>query len=259
MKILFRIIAYIKFYFKSGNAHGLHSPFVFDLYIEEISNNKQFYVFEEIEKLRHDLLTSFEKIKINDLGAGKSKNSLKKINQIASSSLSKPSKCELLFKLVNRFQPQNILEIGTSLGISTLYLATANKKTLVYTFEGSEATYNIACENFKKLNIENIKPILGDFNTTLLPIINSLPTIDFVYFDGNHQYTPTLEYFEWCLQKANENSVFIFDDIYWSAEMSKAWKEICAREDVKISIDLYDLGLVFFRNNQPKQHFVLRA
>lgn len=260
MNILFRIKTYINYLLKAGNAHGLHSPFVFDLYCNEISNNKIFYAFGFIERLRTNLLSSENKISIHDLGAGTNGQlkTTRKIKDIANKSLSNQKTGELLFKLVNKFQPKNVIEIGTSLGISTLYLSLANSKTNVYTLEGSEAILKIAKQQFEQSLRKNIIPILGDFNTTLKPLLEKLDSVDLVFFDGNHQYEPTMQYFEACLKKINEQTLFIFDDIYWSPEMKKAWDEIASRPEVKISIDLYDLGLIFFRNNQAKQHFVLK-
>jgi predicted O-methyltransferase YrrM len=258
--ILFRIISFIKYYLKSGNAHGLHSPFVFDLYNDVISTNKQFYHFDFLEKLRLQLQLSKESITLTDFGAGNNGNikSSRLVKDIAQSSLSGKKKCELLFKLVNKFQPQNIIEIGTSLGISTLYLSLPNSKSNIYTFEGSENILNIANLLFKSANCKNIKTHLGNFNHTLEPALKILDHVDMVFFDGNHQYQPTINYYEICLAKSNETSIFIFDDIYWSPDMQKAWKEIINRPEVTVSIDLFEVGIVFFRKNQAKENFTLR-
>lgn len=260
MKILFRIISYIKYRFRAGNAHGLHSPFVFELYTEEISKNKQYYDFEQIEELRRKLLFSIDYINVKDLGAGNSGHNIskRKIRNIAKSSLSNPKKCELFFKLTNKFQPKTIIELGTSFGISTLYFSFAKSNTQIYTLEGSEETLEIAKAQFSISKRNNITPILGNINANLPTLLNSIESVDIVYFDANHQYGPTLNYFNWCLLKAHEGTIFIFDDIYWSKDMNKAWNEIIQKEEVKLSIDLFELGLVFFRNNQPKQHFTLQ-
>jgi predicted O-methyltransferase YrrM len=88
--------------------------------------------------------------------------------------------------------------------------------------------------------------------------LNSLPKLDLVFFDGNHQKVPTLDYFHHCLTKAHENSIFIFDDIHWSSEMDEAWQQIQGHEQVSLTIDLFQFGLVFFRKGIAKQHFTLR-
>ncbi len=260
MSILFRVISYLKYILKAGNAHGLHSPFVYELYVSEISKQKTYYHFNFIERLRNNLLVSDKTIQLTDLGAGNNGHIKKErqIKAIAYSSLSNKKTCELLFKLVNKFEPKNIIEIGTSLGVSTIYMALANSKSSLYTLEGAEEVMAIAKEQFQFSKTKNIYPILGNFNQTLQPLVDSLSSVDLVFFDGNHQYKPTIQYFECCLAKATENTIFVFDDIYWSTEMKKAWDEISARPEVTISIDLYDLGIIFFRNNQEKQHFVLK-
>jgi predicted O-methyltransferase YrrM len=171
----------------------------------------------------------------------------------------KPEKYgQLLFRLVNHFKPKNILEIGTSLGITTLYLATPDTLSKVITLEGSEQTANVAALNFKMAEVKNIEIIRGEFSETLPAAIARLNTLDFVYFDGNHRREATLKYFKACLQRHNEESVFVFDDIYHSKEMFEAWKEIKEHSEVTLSLDLFSLGIIFFRRERIKQHFTLR-
>ena len=171
---------------------------------------------------------------------------------------SKPhSVSKILFEIVNYFPIQNSIEIGTSLGISTLYIAHAKKNTPVYTLEGCPETAKIAQENFKNHQLNNIQLIQGNFNATLQPLVNSLTQVDFVFFDGNHQKQPTINYFEICLQKAHEKSVFVFDDIHWSEEMEQAWAYIKNHPKITVTIDLFWIGIVFFRTEQVKEHFII--
>lgn len=251
---------YLKHYFKSFRLHGIHSPFVFNLYNQVICHTGFFGAFSPIEKLRRVLHSDSSIIEVKDFGAGSRVNNSfsKRINQIAKSAANPPRVSQLLFRLVNFQQPATIIEIGTSLGITTAYLASARKKAQVYTLEGCLATAQQARNNFKKLNLHNIHLVSGNFEATLPPLLNKLPQVDCILFDGNHRYEPTLRYFEWCLAKKSEESIFIFDDIYWSPGMERAWKQICAHPEVMISIDLFYVGLVFFRKNQPKQHFTIR-
>jgi predicted O-methyltransferase YrrM len=164
----------------------------------------------------------------------------------------------LLFRLVNFQQSATVLEIGTSFGLTTAYLAAANQQARVITLEGCPATAQIAQGNFKQLKLKNISLITGNFEETLPALLSTTDQLDFVFFDGNHQYEPTLRYFEWCLAKRTAESIFVLDDIYWSKEMTRAWRAICARPEVMISIDLFYFGLVFFRDKQPKQHFTIK-
>jgi predicted O-methyltransferase YrrM len=164
----------------------------------------------------------------------------------------------LLYRLIQQFNPQTIFDLGTSLGITTIYQAKACEKGRVFTFEGCPTTAQIAKENFKALKCNNIEVIVGNLDETLSKKISEIDQLDFVFFDANHRYEPTVQYFEQCLAKITEDSVFVFDDIHWSEEMHAAWNYILNHPSVMISIDLFYVGLVFFRKNQPKQHFVLR-
>ncbi len=246
---------------KAGNEYTLHSPFVFDLYTQIVKSDKQYYVFLYIENLRKELLGSTQSIEVEDMGAGskRQKSNIRKISNIARNAGTSRKKGELLFKLVDYFQPKLILELGTSVGIGTIYLKAASRKSKLFTFEGCPQTLKLAKENLGKTDLmDQVVFVEGNIDKTLVGVVEKVDQIDFVFFDANHRYEPTLRYFETCLSKTNEWSVFIFDDIYWSDEMLKAWQEIIRHPKVSISIDLFHLGIVFFRKNQAKEHFILR-
>ena len=256
-----QIIDYINFIGRSNNSHGIHSPFVFDLYNEVLNVKKDYYFFGPIESLRASYLSNHQEIDMLDLGAGSilGKPSKRKISSIASSSLQSSKNAALLFRLVDYFQPINVIELGTSLGITTCYLAKATKKSNIVTIEGNPALASIAKQGFQKLAIQNITCKTGSFDLHLLSTLTEFKQVDFILFDGNHRLAPTIQYFEQALPFANENSLFVFDDIYWSNEMKQAWQQIKENPQVSITIDLYDMGLVFFRKGQRKQHFKLRV
>ncbi len=259
MSVIRLVYFYILHLIKSTRLHGIHSPFVFDLYNRVITHTGTYSIFPVIEKIRKELYKSKKRIPIEDFGAGSriQNTPTKTINHIAKTSANPPRMAQFLFKLINFQQPATILEIGTSLGLTTSYLAAAKKKAQVFTLEGSPELSEQAQLLFKKLQLKNIEVITGNFDKTMPVLLSKLETLDFVLFDGNHRYEPTLRYFDWCRAKATESSIFVFDDIYWSEEMEKAWKEICSHPAVMLSIDLFQIGLVFFRKQQPKQHFTL--
>jgi predicted O-methyltransferase YrrM len=254
---------YLHYFFTASNSkgHGIHSPFVFDFTIHVLNDKKKYSCYQNIESLRRDLLHNDSIIEVEDFGAGSATIPFKKrkINAIAKSSLKNKKFAQLLFRMVQYYQPQTILEIGTSLGITTCYLASANKNATVYTFEGSENIATIAEENFEKANLENIHLIKGNFDQTLLPALQSIEKIDFAFIDGNHRKAATLSYFFSLLKKSTSQSVFIFDDIHWSAEMEEAWKLIQQHDSVTLIIDLFFIGIVFFNPGfKVKQHFSIR-
>lgn len=259
MDKLFAVTNYLKYRIKGGTAHDIHSPFVFDLLNNVIRDQTPYYSFVPIEELRQHLLSDEREISVTDFGAGsKLKPSSKKVSEIAKNSMQEKKYSQLIFRLVNFSDSKNILELGTSLGITSLYISNAAKKGKLTTLEGCPEIAKIATENFKKMNAENIELITGDFKETLPAILDKMESIDLVYFDGNHRLQPTLDYFNLCLKKRTSNTVFIFDDIYWSKEMKTAWDSIIKSKEVTVSIDLFKLGIVFFRSGIPKQHFQLK-
>lgn len=253
-------IRYLQFYLESINQFSIHSPFVFDLYTKAISDLTPFYIYDDIEKLRQQLLKSNEVITITDYGAGSKifKSNNRKIGDIAKYALKSPKYSQLLFRLVNYFKPKTILELGTSLGITTLYLSTPNKKANVISLEGCPETAKIAQKHINQFNLKNTEIITGNFSKTLSLAFEKVKPIDFIFFDGNHQKEPTLHYFKQSLPYLTQNSFLIFDDIHWSDEMEAAWKEIINHPRVTLSIDLFQIGMVFFKEMPEKQNFALR-
>lgn len=256
------IAAYIKYLLRSGNEHAIHSPFLFELYNNVIAvrkdDNPQ---YEAIRALRKELLRSDEQIEILDLGAGSrvNKSNLRRIKTIAKNA-EKPAKFgRLFYRLIRRFQPATILELGTSLGLTTLYMSKANPDAQLITFEGCPQTAGKAQQHFKREGADNIEVVLGNIDETLPRRLETLDRpIDFAYFDANHRYEPTVRYFEKCLPHIQNGSLFIFDDIYWSEEMTRAWEYIKAHPQVTVTVDLFWVGLVFFRREQVKEDFTLR-
>ena len=156
------------------------------------------------------------------------------------------------------FNPDTILEMGTCFGITASYLAMSMPNQTLVTMEGAPAIAKEAQATFDLLHLKNIQIVEGDFATSLPAYLNSITHIGMVYIDGNHRYVPTMEYFKLLLSKVNEHSVLIFDDIYWSSEMEKAWTEIKKQKEVTLTIDLFYIGIVFFRKeNKEKQHFTI--
>ncbi len=251
---------YLRFWQSSGNAHSIHSPFVFQLYTQVIRHSVPYYCFEAIEDSRADLLASAQVLEIRDFGAGSKilSSEKRKVRDIARHSEKSPALAQLLFRLVNHFQPRTLFDLGTSLGTTTLYLAHARKESSLYTFEGDPSLAALANERFVQFQIPHLTSVVGNLDQTLSETLTKITTLDFVFFDANHRQEPTWRYFEQCLTKAHAESVFVFDDIYWSAEMQQVWQQIKHHPAVTLTIDLFYIGLVFFRQNQPIQHFKLR-
>ena len=205
-------------------------------------------------------MSNGENIEVEDFGAGSTvlKTKTRSIKNIATSSLKPKKYSQLLFRIINYYQHKNIAELGTSFGITTCYLAIADNTT-VTTLEGSKNIANIAQQNFKELGLKNVALIVGEFEKTLQPFLAQNRIIDLAFIDGNHRKLPTLHYFEQMLLHVNENSFLVFDDIHWSKEMEEAWEIIKNHKAVTLSIDLFFIGIVFFKKDfKVKQHFSIR-
>ena len=254
---------YIRFYLSASNGkgHGMHSPFVFD-FIAKILNDKTVYPeYNKVEAFRKQLLNDKKILEVEDFGAGSSvaKTNRRSIASIAKNA-AKPKKFgQLLFRMIKYYQPGSILELGTSLGITSAYLALAKPDAKMITMEGSKEIANKALQNFETLGLNNIELTEGNFDETLSLVLTRLSTIDFVFIDGNHRQEPTERYFLQLLSKINNESILVFDDIHWSKEMEAAWENIKQDPAVTCSIDLFFIGIVFFRKEfKEKQHFVIR-
>ena len=254
---------FIKYYLtaSNGKGHGIHSPFVYDFITKVLNKTNAPENTFEIESRRKLLESNTSVIEVLDRGAGSRQAEFKQrsISGIAKSALKQKKISHLLYRMGVYFNPRNILEMGTCFGITSSYLAMSIPNQTLVTMEGAPAIAKEAQATFDLLHLKNIHIIEGDFATSLPVYLNSISHIGMVYIDGNHRYAPTMEYFKLLLSKVNEQSVLIFDDIYWSSEMEKAWDEIKKQEEVTLTIDLFHVGIVFFRKeNKQKQHFTIR-
>lgn len=246
----YQIKSYVKHYFMATRkGHNVHSPFAYKLCEEVFYNTSVFYDFEILKSIRSSLLKDESELIIEDFGAG-SRNfsgNKRKVNEIAAKGISPVKQGELLYKLINYLNAQTIIELGTSVGITSLYLSLANKQAKVYSIEGSNELSLFAKELAKNNRVLNCTFINAKFDLALPQLLNELDSVDVLYVDGNHAYEATLNYFKIAKEKCSNDSVFIFDDIYWNKNMTKAWKEIKQDSTVTLSIDAFYFGMIFFK------------
>jgi predicted O-methyltransferase YrrM len=256
---LFIALRYLSYWLNATDEHSLHSPFMFELYTTVIKPDKHYYCFPSIEKSRRAFLKNNSAISITELGAGSVVTSAqtRKISSIAKHSLSPEKFSKLLFRLMTFTKPKTVVELGTSLGINTLYMAYYHSQTTVYTFEGCSQLAQQAKNLFNKHLRRNIHLIEGNIDNTLTPTLKKLPSIDLIYIDANHKHTPTLSYFNQCLEKSHPNTLIIIDDIHWSKEMEQAWEDIKQHPMVTCTVDIFEAGLVFLLPQPTKQHYTL--
>jgi len=257
-----KIAKYMVYCMSAKTKYGIHSPFVFEFTTRVLDDKRSRKEYIEIESLRKELKKNRIPLETTDFGTGNGTGKggirFQQIKSIVSASAVRPKYGKLLFRLSSWFQPKTILELGTSLGIGTLYLAKGNPGADLVTVEGSAETAGFAKKNFAKLNIANVRSLTGNFDEVLPQLLKDNPVFDLAYIDGNHGYEATLRYYNLLKYHVNNDSLLIFDDIHWSGEMEQAWQEICSDPEVTVSLDLFQFGLVFFSKKLSKQHFVVR-
>lgn len=245
---------------KSFTKYNIHSPFLFDLITQVFDDKTRYAEYKKVEQLKKELLHDDRIIEVTDLGAGSSvdNNNERSIRRIAKNA-SKPKRIgRLLYRFAKHFQPENILELGTSLGLSSMYLAYGSPDSEIITMEGCPNISTLAKDNFRKAGVDQIKLVTGNFDDKLQDVLDGMNSLDFAFIDGNHQEKPTIQYFEQCLAKSNPNTILVFDDIHWSDGMEKAWENIIHHPDVSLSVDIFYMGIVFLKKELTKQHFVVR-
>ena len=257
----FQIQSYLYFLWNSKNEHAVHSPFVFDLITKCFYDRKVKPEYSILLDYRKSLLKNKKSIEVIDFGAGSKvfKSNIRLISKITKTAGISKKRAELLYRIVRYFQPNSILEIGTSLGLATTALALGNRNAKITTLEGCPNT--LAEAKFQILNskFQNIEFINTEFSTYFNANNEQPTTNNLIYFDGNHSKQATLDYFNWLLPSITNDTLWIFDDIHWSTEMEEAWEIIKNHPKVTVTIDTFQWGLVFFRKEQLKEHFIIRV
>ena len=140
--------------------------------------------------------------------------------------------------------------------MSTLAFSLAAQKGKVTSIEGCPNIFEYTSTQFNKLQRHNVSLLNSDFDLVLSDLTNQ--QFDLIYFDGNHKKEATMDYFETLLPTIHNKTVWVFDDMYWSQEMSETWRYIQRHPQVTVTVDMFNLGLVFFRKEQVKEHFKIR-
>lgn len=272
--LLYRMKSWLKHYLTAWNTggEGVHSPYLFEWVRMVMSDKNAYYVWREIETVREELLRDSSVVKFVDYGSGKrlSGNEAigeRRVGDIAKGSLARKKYAQMLYRLINwmgrdlGFQSSGkgltIVELGTSLGVTTAYLAAVDSRNKVVTCEGCAAVAEIAKANWDKLGVKNVECHIGELTAESLQLIveRMEEQIDVAFIDANHTYASTREYFNVLAGRVHEKSVIVVDDIHHSEEMEEAWKAICADDRVTTTMDLYQMGLVFFDEHYWKRNY----
>ena len=257
MSLLFDIKVRLQYALRAHyrQGHWVHSPFTFHTLNYVIFERTPYYSFPQIESLRQQLLHDNTTLTLQPLGTSQAKTT--SIARELKNSTKSPRQAQLLQRLCASNQSHYIIELGTNLGLSTAYLASNNSNSQVYTLEGQPQLCQIAQQNFKQLHLNNIQIIEGNINNTLPTLIQQIPQIDLLFIDANHQYQATINYYKLAKSKVHKNTIIIFDDIHWSEGMQQAWNEIRQDPDIRLAIDIFHMGIVWFNTDIPKQHYIV--
>ena len=256
---MFQIIAYIQFLLRSTNQHGVHSPFVYDLVTQCFYDKTKYRDYASLKTYRTALTSNSKQITISDLGSGSRvfNSNERRISAMAKQAGTSLKRAQLLYRMVRYFKSETSLELGTSLGIATQAMALGHPKNHITSIEGCPNTAALAREQLTAVAPERLQVITGDFDS-VLPQLQD-PQYDLIFIDGHHNKAATLRYFKLLLHKAHNDTIFIFDDIYWSKDMQEAWQEITAHPKVTVTVDTFYWGIVSLRKEQAKENFTIRV
>ena len=282
---LYRVSSWLKHQLTARNTggHGVHSPYLFEWVRMVMSDKNTYYVWDEIEEIRQEMLKDTRELEFVDYGSGKLKGEngeRRRVCDIAKGSLARRKEAQLLARLVGWLgrplltspsrggigdeesedrKGLTIVELGTSLGVTTAYLAAMDSRNKVVTYEGCPAVAEVARANWEKLGLSNIACVVGEITVDSLQLaVDRLSGIDVAFIDANHTCEATLTYFNALASRVHEKSVVVVDDIHYNEDMEKAWKAICADERVTTTMDLYRMGLVFFDKHYWRKHYKMR-
>lgn len=255
-----RIIWYGLYWWRSSNLHGLHSPFLYELRTQWWLDRKFYADFDQLDAFKQELYKDQRRIEITDFGAGSTinKSNVRSIASLAKNSSKSNRLHHFIYRLFNEMNPQTILELGTSLGITSSYIAKSCPSSNLITFEGCGQTAKEAMNHFKKLGIDNVDLVLGNIDTTLAEQLLKIPCVDAAFLDGNHTYEATVAYFKAIEPKLSSKAFVVVDDIYWSKGMKKAWEQLKTHTKVTTSVDLFHMGILFFNPDLPNQSVAVR-
>lgn len=250
---------FLSYWLEAVDAHSLHSPFIFDLYTGSILDRRPAAELSAVEKLRAKLLEDQTSIRITDLGTGslQGNDKLTTLGNLAQKSHN-PQVSRLLFNLARAYRPKNILELGTNLGLSTLHMAAGAPQAAITSLEGCPKLCEYARRHFEQLGASTVQILPGPIEENLKPFLSASAPLDMIFLDANHRYQPTMNYFNHCLERVHDGSVVIVDDIHWSEEMSRAWRDIRCHQKISISVDLFKVGLLFFDQKLKRNHYILQ-
>lgn len=240
---------FFPFYLRANTLYDVHSPLVVSFIREVLEDDRQYYAFPTIEAYRKSLRENRNVLSIRDYGAGSQTNRSRQrpISELAQAISVSPRLGRLLFRLVRWHQPNQMLELGSALGISGMYQAAAAPSASFTTIEGNPETAQFTARQFPQIGLPQVEVLSGTFEQVLPQYLADRPPLDYLFIDGDHRLSPTISYVRQCRPHMPANALIAIADIYWSPEMQQAWRYLQKLPGVTLSIDLFEIGLLWFR------------
>ncbi len=250
----------VRFRLRAGHrrGRGVHPPFAY-VFIRDVVFGDRIPDLERIEELRQSLLAERKVLHVEDPGAGSRRfaGGNRSIRRLVRHTAVDEKKGQLLARIVRYLGVPVILELGTGTGISTLYLALACPRSKVLTCEGSPSVAALARENLRRMEAGNVEVVVKKFGEWLPGALNhSLPET-FIYIDGDHREERLLEYMDTILVRGPDKAVVVLDDIHWSADMYRTWRTLAGRNEISLSLELYNTGILFVGYDIQKGYFAV--
>ncbi len=249
---------YINYWLKAKNRHGVHSPYVYDFNDKCLRLQVPEKAISSYSSYRKQLNRENLTIKVSDFGAGSKKlGADRKIKDIARVSGSPIKYAKLIYKIVNHYKPNKMLELGTSLGLGTMMMKLGHPKGEIHTVEGCPQTLQYTMDHFPLTRDENLHFHNARFDD-FIERLDPNEKFDFIFIDGDHRGERTQSILMSLKRHLHDETVILLDDIRWSFDMQTFWKSMTQSENYNVSIDLFKMGVLVPRHHQATENFVIR-
>ena len=242
------------YYRKHKYGRSIHAPYLFSLVNGVVFNGLKSDTPPGIIAAHRSLFREHTMINTGGFGAGSSvkRSPKRKVSSMVRKSSISFRYAKLLYRISKWYNPEMILELGTGVGVSTSYLASGQPGIPVHSIEGSKEKVAFALRFMKSNSLDNVTISCGELDQELNKMLPNLPDRLLVFMDANHRYEPTIRNMRSLLSAVKEDALILMDDIYWSPDMNRAWKEVISWPKVRVSIDLFQMGILLLGKDLSK-------
>ncbi|MDD2435944.1 MAG: SAM-dependent methyltransferase [Massilibacteroides sp.] len=228
------VLLYRKIRYRKG--HGVHSPFVFNFITKVIDERAAYYCLKDIELTRKKFFYENEPFHKWEI---------------------RPKYGALLMRISNYLKPQNLLLIGSDLSFSALYSSSYASTTRCVVLEEKTEIAAFSRSVIEKHRAKNILLKEGVYQKTVSEVLEHTDKLDFVYFGYPNDSALDIPVFECILPHLHEHSVLILRGIRKTKDRKEFWNRLCARPEVSVTIDVYELGIAFFNHKIHKKNYIV--